>query len=31
MMCMHDKITRAKNVWVCNVCDEEFVLEGGIE
>ncbi len=31
MMCMHDKIIRSKDVWVCSICDEEFVLEGGIE
>ena len=31
MMCMHDKIIRSKDVCVCSICDEEFVLEGGIE
>jgi len=26
MTCMHDKIIRAKNIWICNTCEEEFVL-----
>ena len=26
MTCMHDKIIRAKNLWICNTCEEEFVL-----
>ena len=30
IMCMHDKIIRAKNIWICDTCEEEFVLVGDV-